>query len=227
MMRRRLRARPTAGHPSSADRDGGYTLIELLISMSVTALALTLVVPVIITTGSVSNATGSSSNANAQARQALLQLSADVGSANSNNVCFPPTGQTAVSVTCPTGATSGNTMRVLSSVYSASSTSPTCKWFQWTIANNELNQQSWPSTWTSSNGTPPVVPVIGAVNTTGAPSVFSLNTTGLIVNIQITLQGSAAIGGSGARTTAGANSQPVTLQSAVSLFSSSLAAGSC
>ncbi len=111
---------------------------------------------------------------------------------------------------------------MLSSVYN------TCQWFQWTIANNELNQQSWPSTWTSASGVPPVVPVIGAVNTSGTlPSVFSLNTTGLIVNIQITLQGSSAQGGSAARTTAGANSQPVTLQSAVSLFSSSMAAGTC
>ncbi len=109
MMKRPLTARGGAER-SPRDREDGYTLIELLISMAVTALALTLLIPVIVTVSGVSNATGSSSNANAQARQALLQLSADVGSANSNNVCFPPTGQTAVSVTCPTGGTSGNTM---------------------------------------------------------------------------------------------------------------------
>jgi type II secretory pathway pseudopilin PulG len=208
----------------AAAPDGGWSLVELMAAMAITAVGLVLLVPVLVTVGNVTNSTNSSSNANAQARQTMQQLSADIGSANSNNVCFPTnvtvgTGPSFCSSSV-SGGTSGNTLRALTNVNGS------CQWMQWTLAgNNELTQQAWPTSW--SGGTQPTaVPVMGPIS--GNPNaIFSFNTNGLVVSIQVTVQGSSRIAGDSPSATAATNSQPITLQSAISLLNSTQTSGTC
>ncbi len=210
----------TARRRAASRGDGGWSLVELMASMAVTAMGLTLIVPVLLTVFNVTNNANSTSNGNAQARVALQQLSADVGSANANNVCFSSSA-TVVAPFCSSALTSGNTLRALSNVNGS------CQWMQWTVSNNELTQQVWPTTWTSASGQPAATPIMGPIVTSGQPSIFSFNATGLVVNIQVTVQGSNGISGVGASSTASNGSLGTTLQSAVSLPNSSQTAGSC
>jgi prepilin-type N-terminal cleavage/methylation domain-containing protein len=201
--------------------DAGFTLIELMTAMLISSIAMALIVPVFLTMTNLTSTSVSTSNATAQARQALAQLNSDMSSANSNNICFPPAGQTAVSVQCPAGANSGSTVRVLSNVFN------TCRWIQWTVTNSELTEQTWLPSWTSSLPTPAAVPLVGPVNTSSSlGSIFSLNTTGSLLAVQLTLQGSTTSAG-GASSTNRLGSQQVTLQSSISLFTSTQAAGHC
>jgi Tfp pilus assembly protein PilW len=190
-------------------------------AMLISSVVMVLVVPAFLTVTNLTSTSISTSNATAQARQALAELNSDVSSTSSNNICFPPAGQTAVSVQCPAGTNSGNTVRVLSNVFN------TCRWIQWTVTNNELTEQTWLPSWTSSQATPVAIPLVGPVNTTASlGSVFSLNTTGSLLAVQLTLQGSTTLAG-GVSTTNRLGSQPVTLQSSISLFTSTQPSGHC
>ncbi len=230
--------RGTGPRPGESDRtttnDSGYTLVEIMVTLTVMAVVLALIFPVLATVTSVTSATNSSSNANAEARNAMQQLTTDIGSTNANNVCFPSAGQLAVSTTCPSGGTtSGNTLRALSDVYGS------CQWFQWTVdpTTSTLTQLTWPTTWTSASTTPVAVAVAGPVanvNSTLYP-VFSMATTPIsasspqttsLVNIQLYLKGSTGTAVNAPRYTNGAT-QYVFLQTSVSVLTSVLAAGSC
>ena len=214
--------------------DAGYTLVEIMVTLTVMAVALALIFPVLVTVTSVTSQTASSSNANAEARNALEQLTTDIGSTNANNVCFPSSTQLAVSTTCPAGGTTyGNTLRALSNVFG------TCRWLQWTVdpTTSTLTQTTWPTTWTSGSATPVPVTLAGPVanvNSTLYP-VFSMATTPVsassplttsLVNIQLYLKGSTGTALNAAKYSA-AGTQYVFLQTSVSVLSSTLAAGSC
>jgi prepilin-type N-terminal cleavage/methylation domain-containing protein len=216
----RLRA-SCALRSQGSDLDAGYTLIELMTAMLISSVVMVLIVPVFLTVTNLTSNSVSTANATAQARQALAQLNSDISSANSNNICFPPAGQTGVSVQCPAGANSGNTVRALSNVFN------TCRWIQWTVTNNELTEQTWLPSWTSSLPTPAAVPLVGPVNTSSSlGSIFSLNTTGSLLAVELTLQGSTTLAG-GASSTNRPGSQQVTLQSSIGVFTSTQAAGRC
>jgi type II secretory pathway pseudopilin PulG len=201
--------------------DGGYTLIEIMVAMSLTALVLVLIFPVIATIGSVSSDTNSSANGTAQARQVLQQLSSDVGSANGNNVCFPTAVLSAPPTSaCVSAGSTGYPLVILSNAYG------TCKWYQWTVNSaNQLTQQSavkGATTWSA------VAPLVGPVVNTTSQSLFSYDATNSVLNVQLVVQGSTGTSVAGS-STAKANTQDVDLQTSITLYTTSASppAGSC
>jgi prepilin-type N-terminal cleavage/methylation domain-containing protein len=224
--RRHLRADST--------NDAGYTLVEIMVTLAVMGVVLALIFPVVSSVTLVTSSTASSSNANAEARNSLEQLTADIGSTNANNVCFPSSSQLAVSTTCPNGgSTYGNTLRALSDVYG------TCQWLQWTVnpTSSMLTQTAWPTTWTAASPTPAPVNLAGPVANVNSvlDPVFSMATTPVsassplttsLVNIQLYVKGSTGTAPS-ASTYSNTGTQYVFLQTSVSVLTSALAAGSC
>lgn len=224
----------SGGHPGDDHHgEGGYSLVELMVTMAAMGVVLALIVPVMSSVTNITSATTSLSNANAEARNTLEQLTTDIGSTNAGNVCFPSSSQLAVSTTCPNGGTTyGNTLRALSYVYG------TCQWLQWTVnpTTSMLTQTTWPTTWTGSSATPVPVALAGPVvniNSTLDP-VFSMSTTQLtltspltsLVNIQLYLKGSTgtAVNAPSYSHTA---TQSLFIQTSVSVLTSTVPAGSC
>jgi len=205
-----------------------------MVTLGVMGVVLALVFPVVSTVTLITSQTSSSSNANAEARNALEQLTVDIGSTNANNICFPSSSQLAVSTTCPNGGTTyGNTLRALSDVYG------TCRWLQWTVdpTTSTLTQTTWPTTWTTGSATPVPVGLAGplanvssslypvfSMATTPVPGSSSLTTS--LVNLQLYLKGSTGTAVNASKYT-NSGTQYVFLQTSVSVLSSTLAAGNC
>jgi prepilin-type N-terminal cleavage/methylation domain-containing protein len=196
--------------------DRGYTLIEIMITLTLSAVAIALVAPILTTVTNVSSATNSVANGSAQARQAMSQLSADIGSATSNNVCFPSAALTVPPTsTCSSAGTSGYPLVVLSNVYG------TCTWFQWNVnSSSQLTQQSAARGATSWS---PTTVLAGPVSNNSSQTLFSYDTTNSLMNIQLVLKGSTTTAVSAA--TAKPNSQSSDLQTSVALFTSSQSSG--
>jgi len=224
-------------------RDEGFTLVEVLVAMVVTAISLVLIVPIFSSVTEVYANSNSSANASGQARNVLRQVAADVSSSNSNNVCFPTAAQ-AVTTTMPTcdpniieipipnttpvvytKPTTGQYLRVLSNVDN------TCQWIQWSVdpTTQKLVQQTWPkSSATEPSGWASPVSLVGYV----APNVdgqnlFTLDTSGLLVTVEVTLQGSVGNSANGTDFSTAHGSQAVELSSSVGLVKSSQPQGSC
>ena len=220
-VRRALRQRREQG------ADAGWTLIELLIAMAVTALALTVVLPVLVSVNYVVNSGTSSSNAAAQARNGLRQLTTDISSANANNVCIPSSPTTMA--VCPSGGIAsgtGSTLRVLTNLNNV------CTWVQWQVTSGSLTQQSWPAASVSGTVTATPVPVVrGVVNST-TPPVFTLTSSNSFVAIELVVRGSTGAATaipSTANTSASSGSQTVTLETSASVLpaSSATPSGAC
>jgi len=211
--RRRLDVRETR-------EDRGYTLIEIMITLTLSAVAIALVSPILLTVTTVTSSTNSVANGSAQARQVMSQLSADIGSATANNVCFPAAALTAPPTsTCTSAGTSGYPLVVLSNVYGA------CTWFQWTVnSSSQLTQQSAAKGATSWS---PTTVLAGPVNNSSSEALFSYDTTNSLMNIQLALKGSTTTALSA--TTAKPGSQSSDLETSVALFTSSQSsnAGTC
>jgi type II secretory pathway pseudopilin PulG len=208
--------------------DGGWTLIELMIAMVVTALALTVALPVLVSVNYVVNSGTSSSNAAAQARNGLRQLTTDITSANANNVCIP-SAPTTMAV-CPSGGIAsgtGSTLRVLTNLNNV------CKWVQWQVTSGTLTQESWPATSITGAVTATPVPVVnGVVNNSSTQPVFTLTGSTSYVAIWLVVRGStgtAAALPTTANTSAYTGSQTVTLQTSASVLPASAAtpSGAC
>jgi type II secretory pathway pseudopilin PulG len=243
---RRLRQRATS------ERDEGWTLIELVTAMAITAVAMALVIPVLVTVTHVTNVSNSSSFASAQGRNAIRQLAADIGSANNNNECFPTlaypgpppnasagppptTDQADVIGPCQVSPLkNGSILRVLSNVNNNPFSSTGCTWFQWSVDNSTdatagwLMQQSWPVGATTAA---PAIPLAGplaldaaGVNPNGSP-LFTLDSTGKIISVNLYIKGST--GNSSSAPAYSSDSQAVFLQTSVNLILSTLAAGQC
>jgi prepilin-type N-terminal cleavage/methylation domain-containing protein len=208
--------------------DAGWSLIEIMVALTISAIAVVLIAPVLTTVVSVTNAANSSSNGNALARQAISQLSTDIGSTTTNNVCFPaaalttPPTSTCSSINANgTPQTSGYPLVVLSDVYG------TCTWYQWNLdASNHLTQQSAVKGATSWGAT---VPLVGAVINTSSQSLFNLDTTNSVMNIQLVLQGSTGTAVNGSTSGSQNGVQSVDLVTSVPLVTSTSSsnAGSC
>jgi type II secretory pathway pseudopilin PulG len=208
--------------------DGGWSLIEIMVAMTLSAVAIALIAPILTTMTSVTNSANSVSNGSAQARQVMSQLSADIGSTTSNNVCFPasalatPPSSTCSSISASgTPQTSGYPLVVLSNVYGA------CTWYQWTVnSSGQLTQQSaakGASSWSVA------APLLNPVSNTAAQTLFTYDTTNSLMNIQLVTKGSTTTSINGPTSGAKPNSQSVDLQTSVSLFTTSQSAnaGSC
>jgi prepilin-type N-terminal cleavage/methylation domain-containing protein len=215
-LHRRRRRLGQHGEPG----DGGFTLIEIMITLTLTALVIALVSPVLTTLTKVTSSTNSVANGSAQARQVMSQLSTDIGSATANNVCFPVAALTVPSTSsCSSVGTSGYPLVVLSNVYGA------CTWFQWTVnSSSQLTQQSAARGATSWS---PTTVLAGPVSNNSSQTLFSYDTTNSLMNIQIVLKGSTTTALSA--TTSQAASQSSDLQTSVALFTSSQSsnAGTC
>jgi prepilin-type N-terminal cleavage/methylation domain-containing protein len=202
--------------------DGGWTLIELMAAMAISAVAAVLVIPLLTTVTTVTSATNSTAASTAQARQILQQLSSDIGSATTANICFPAAAlATPPTSTCTSVQTSGYPLVVLSKVNGI------CSWFQWNVnASNQLTQQSAPKgagAWSTT------VPLTSSLVNTSSPTLFTYDTTNSLVNIQLVLRGATGTAGSAAVAANKVGAQTINVQTSVGLFSTtqSAAAGSC
>jgi hypothetical protein len=202
--------------------------MEIMTALTISAVAIVLVAPILTAVISVSNGTDSSSNGNALARQAISQLTADIGSTTTNNVCFPtsvlttpPTSTCSSTTSSGTTQTSGYPLVVLSNVYG------TCTWYQWNLnSSNQLTQQSavkGATSWSSA------VPLVGAVVNTSSQSLFNLDTSNSVMNVQLVLQGSTGTAVNGSTSGNQTNVQTVDLETSVPMVTStsSSKAGSC
>jgi type II secretory pathway pseudopilin PulG len=198
--------------------DGGWSLIEVMVAMTVSAIAIALIAPVLTTVTNVTSSANSVTNGSAQARQTMDQMSADIGSTTSNNVCFPSAALTAPpSSTFSSSGTSGYPLVVLSNVYGS------CTWFQWTVnASSQLTQQlaaKGASSWGSA------VPLISPLTNASSQTLFNHDTTNSLMNIQVVTRGSTTTAVNGTTGSTKPNSQSVALETSVGLFTSSQSSG--
>jgi len=144
------------------ERDSaGVTLVELLVTMVITMIVIALMPPILNAVTSSTTTSEGITAGSAQARLAVENIALQVGSAS--EICLPTT----LTMTGPT-VTSGFAVRVLSLAFNKS------EWDQWMVTSSHvLEEQQWPTTWTTSNPVPPWVPVAQpVVNSSVAP--FSL-----------------------------------------------------
>lgn len=124
--------------------DDGVTLIELLVTMLLTGVVLTILLPFMTAVGGATTTTGEIATATSSARLALEGIQLDAGSAS--KVCLPTSGQLAPSLSCPAGGTTPSAngpsayLRVLSDAFG------TERWVQWQVVAGALEEQSWPDT---------------------------------------------------------------------------------
>lgn len=143
--------------------DSGFTLVELLISMVVFGIAVSLVYSVLIKVQTYTSDTERSSEAASQVRLALAQIDRQV---RSGNVLYSPANEPASLASCTaTGTNAGSCMRV----YTQANGAERC--VQWQVIREVdaglaasasprtdrslLRSRSWATTWqTDSNFTP-------------------------------------------------------------------------
>ncbi|HEV8063553.1 MAG TPA: hypothetical protein VGP46_01920 [Acidimicrobiales bacterium] len=144
--------------------DAGFTLAEVVVTMLVSMIMVGLVTPIFETMVVASTTSQSINSATAQARLAVDNLGALVGSGA--EICLP----TSMTTAGPTVA-AGFAVRVESLAFGRT------QWDQWMLngATHQLQEQTWPTTWTTGNAVPPWVVVANSVTNTTAP--FSLPTT--------------------------------------------------
>jgi len=146
-------------HPPDS---AGFTLVEMLVTMVIVLIVVALIPPIFETVSRSTTTSEGISAGSAQARIAVQNIAVEVGSAS--EICLPTT----LTLTGPT-VTSGFAVRVLSLAFNKS------EWVQWWLntSTHVLEEQQWPTTWTTSQAVPPWVPVAQpVVNSTVPP--FSL-----------------------------------------------------
>jgi len=158
--------------------DSGFTLVEMLVTMVITLVVLALVPPILETAYKSTSDSQSISAGSGEARLAVQNLAAQVGSAI--QICLPTT----LTTTGPT-VTSGFAVRVESLAFGRT------QWDQWYLntSTNQLEEQQFSTTWTSSNPVPPWVPVAQPVVNSSSNPPFSLpsTSTGSPENLAVTL----------------------------------------
>lgn len=129
--------------PDQPDRsdEGGFTLIELVVAMSVFGAVMVMAMTAVVTLQKDTNRIANEESAVTQARSALTDIDRQV---RSGNVLYAPgneletAGCTATSAT----ATSGNCMRI----YTQANGNQRC--VQWQVlGTGELRTRSWSATW--------------------------------------------------------------------------------
>jgi len=173
----------TAPGTSSRKRrtDEGFTLVELMVAMTVTMLLLAILPSLIETVSNSNSYAQGTTTASIQVRTAVQDLEFRVES--SSQICLP----TQLTTVGPS-VTSGYAVRVLSSAFGSS------VWVQWWLntSTNELEKQVWPVTWTSGNAVPQWIPVAsGIVNLSTVPFGLPTAVTGSPQSLTVSLQARA------------------------------------
>ena len=176
---KKMRVRRSASY----NRDGGYTLMELMVAMLLTSILLAVTIAPLISVTDVTSSTESASQATASARATFQDMTAGVTSAS--EICLP------TQVTSTQTAIPGNAVRVKTHVFGSD------EWEQWWVdpSTNRLLAQSWPTTgipsptaWrTVANNVAPVSPpptpftispTSGGISTTGTLAAGTYTATG-------------------------------------------------
>ncbi len=177
----------------------GFTLIELMMAMTVT-LILLLMVPVAIKAVTDTSAYSQGTSAgSAQVRTAIEDLQSRVESAS--QICLP----TQMTTAGPT-VTSGFAVRVLSGAFG------TTQWDQWMLntTTHVLSEQTWPTNWVVGNAVPQWIPIASSiVNSATVPFSLPVVTTGSPQELTFNLQ---------ATETYSNTSQSVSLKGSISAF---------
>jgi Tfp pilus assembly protein PilV len=136
----------------------GFTLVEMLVSMVITMVVFALLPPMLATVMGSTSASRGVAAGTSQARIAVESMVVQVGSAS--QICLPTT----LTLTGPTVA-SGFAVRVLSLAFGKS------QWDQWMVTSTHLlEEQEWPTTWTTASPVPPwVIVAQPVVNASSAP----------------------------------------------------------
>ncbi len=144
--------------------------------MVITLIVIALIPPVLSTVTNSTSASEGITAGSAQARIALENIVVQVGSAS--EICLPTT----LTTTGPT-VTSGFAVRVLSLAFNKS------QWDQWMLTSSHvLEEQEWPTTWTTGNPVPPWVPVAQpVVNSSVPPFALPTLSAGSPQSLSITL----------------------------------------
>lgn len=125
--------------------DGGFTLIEMLISMMVFSIAIAMVYTAIIKVQHYTTDVQGSADANSELRQALAVIDKQV---RSGNVLYSPANEVSPSSCTASGTDAGTCMRV----YTQTNGLQRC--VQWQVINDPahpgtqmLRSRSWSTTW--------------------------------------------------------------------------------
>jgi prepilin-type N-terminal cleavage/methylation domain-containing protein len=178
--------------------DHGFTLIEVVLTTTITAVVLALVVPVLQAVFGAISTSNAVLSAEAQGRLALDNLSLQVSSAV--EICLPTQFSSA-----------GFTVRVLdvvSTTGTGGTLAHTYQWDQWTVSTSDhtlKEEQAAPQSstsgsgvaWPDGGGSPAWVTVAhGVVNTTAAPFVGAPATpgSGSPLGLEVDLQLAATSG---------------------------------
>ncbi|MDR3649833.1 MAG: prepilin-type N-terminal cleavage/methylation domain-containing protein, partial [Acidimicrobiales bacterium] len=185
--------------PRKRSDDDGFTLIELMVAITIT-LSLLALVPTVMqaVTHGADYAQGTSAGA-AQALTLVQELESRVESAS--QICLP----TQMTTVGPT-VTAGFGVRVLTSAYGKS------LWDQWIVdtATHTLQVQQWPTTWVVGNAVPPWVTIGNSiVNSSTVPFALPTVVTGSPQTLTVDLQ---------MKETEGNESQNIEFKSSVTAF---------
>lgn len=185
--------------PRKRSNDDGFTLIELMVAITITLVLLALVPSVMQAVTHGADYTQGTTAGAAQALTLVQELESRVESAS--QICLP----TQMTTVGPT-VTSGFAVRVLTSAYGQS------LWDQWMVntATHVLQVQQWPTTWVTGNAVPPWVTIgQSIVNSSTVPFALPTVVTGSPQTLTVDLQ---------MRETEGNESQNVEFKSSVTAF---------
>jgi len=186
-------------HARSRPDDAGFTLIELMVAITITLVLLALVPTVM---ESVSHGAAYSQGVAAGASQALTlvqELESRVESAS--QICLP----TQLTTAGPT-VSAGFAVRVLTSAFGQPS------WDQWMLnaSTHVLQEQQWSTTWVTGNAVPPWITIgTSIVNSSTVPFALPTVVTGSPQTLTVDLQ---------TKETEGTQSQSIEFKSSVTAF---------
>lgn len=151
------------------ERDSGFTLLEMVISMMIVAVALALLAPVYIVVSTSSARSQEISAANGAIRPALILLNNEVASTgNLYSPCASGTNAGSIPACSSGGGNAPSGWAVLLYFEATSGTAAECS--QWRVYNGLLQDRTWnPASPPSSLSFTTLAPTVTITNTSGNP----------------------------------------------------------
>lgn len=214
-----------ARHTDERESDeGGWSIVEAMITIAITMVAMAMVLPTVAVALSITESSAGTANAGTSVRSFMQLATFEIGSTNSDNICFPAAATAGVSDTCPPSkSTNGSTIRILTDAAGH------CRWVQFTEnTKKQLTEQTWKTTWTTAQGTPAtVVEATGVENNPSSQPIFTLDTSNLVVHVQLELGGFGSAATRNSRAAVTTDRASAFMQTSVQVVSSNEPAGSC